>query len=47
MNFIMEHAPIIGLLFFFFAFWGIVFSITRPGAKERLEKLSKIPLEGE
>ncbi len=41
----VEYAPIIGLLFFFFIFVGIVIWAMRPSAKERLQKLAQIPLK--
>ncbi len=45
MDLFAYYAPIIGLLFFFLVFIGITISVMRPGAKNRLEELSRIPLK--
>ncbi len=40
----IEYAPMIGLLFFFFIFMGILIWVLRPSAKEKFQKLAQIPL---
>ena len=45
MEIFANYAPIIGLLFFFLVFIGIVISVMRPKEKKRLEELARIPLK--
>ena len=42
--FASHHAGLIGLLFFFIFFMGVVIWLLRPGAKEQAEKDARIPL---
>lgn len=44
MQLLLDHAPIIALLFFFGVFVGIAYSTYRPGNKQRLQSLAYIPL---
>lgn len=41
----LNHAPSIGLLFFFIAFLGIAVWALKPSNKARLQSLSYIPLQ--
>ncbi len=47
MNFLYEHAPSIGLVFFFSVFVVIAYRAYRPGAKEKLQAHAYIPLSEE
>lgn len=40
----IEHAPIIGLLFFFIVFVGIAIWALYPSNKEQLQRYGEIPL---
>jgi len=42
-----QYAPIIGLLFFFCTFVGIVIWAMRPSKKQELQALAQIPLTEE
>ena len=44
-DFITDHAGMIGLLFFFFFFVAVAMWTFRPGAKENYKKHAHIPLE--
>jgi cbb3-type cytochrome oxidase subunit 3 len=44
-NFIADNATIIGLIFFFSFFLGVVIWIMQPSQKDNFEKYSKIPLK--
>ncbi len=41
----IEHAPVIGLLFFFSVFVAIAVWALRPGVKQKLQDLAQIPLK--
>ncbi len=47
MQWLAEHAPLIALLFFFFAFLGIAGSVLRPSQKAQIEDKANIPLKGD
>jgi cbb3-type cytochrome oxidase subunit 3 len=44
---IADHAGVIGLLFFFSFFVGVLFWVFRPGATEQFKKDAQIPLKEE
>lgn len=44
-EFIITHAPIIGLIFFFSAFCFIIIYLLRPKVKKEAQKHAKIPLK--
>ena len=44
MNSFIDHAPVIGLLFFFGVFVWIAVRTYRPGQKQRLQQHAHIPL---
>ncbi len=44
MSWLLDHAPIFGLLFFFGIFVGVAFATYRPSAKQRLQTHALIPL---
>lgn len=44
-EFLLQHAPTIGMLFFMAVFLGILVWVLRPGAKQNLQALAYIPLE--
>lgn len=45
MNFIYEHAPTSGLIFFFLFFIWVAYSAYRPSAKKKMESHAAIPLK--
>ena len=45
LNTLLNVAPIIGLIFFFTVFLGIVIWAMRPSAKQKLQSLAYIPLK--
>lgn len=45
MDLLAQHAPVIGLLFFFIVFVWITINTYRPGAKQRLQYYASIPLK--
>ncbi|HCK32035.1 MAG TPA: CcoQ/FixQ family Cbb3-type cytochrome c oxidase assembly chaperone [Rhodospirillaceae bacterium] len=45
MSFLASHAGLIGLVFFFTFFLGMLVWVFRPGSKEYFKKFGKIPLE--
>lgn len=45
MSFLVAHAPVIGLIFFFVFFIGVVAYLLQPNAKKKMESYSMIPLE--
>lgn len=47
MNTLLEYAPLIGLGLFFTIFVAIFISVTRPGAKQKLQAQAWIPLKEE
>jgi cbb3-type cytochrome oxidase subunit 3 len=47
MDFLMENAPTIATLFFFFTFCYIVLTVFKKGAKKKFDKYSQIPLKDE
>lgn len=47
MSLIIDHAPVIGLLFFFAVFLFIAFQAYKPGAKQKLQQHAQIPLREE
>lgn len=47
MNFIYEHAPTTGLIFFLAFFLWVAFQAYRPSAKQKLQDYAFIPLKEE
>ena len=47
MNFIVQNAPMIGLLFFFSVFCVVVIVLLLPKNKNKLQNYSKIPFKDE
>lgn len=47
MDFVSDNAGMIGLLFFFSTFCGVVFWAFRPSKKQDIENHRFIPLEGD
>lgn len=47
MSFLVEHAKIVGLLFFFSIFVYVAFCTYRPGAQKKLQEFAFIPLKEE
>lgn len=45
MDVFLDNLPVIGLLFFFVFFLGVLIYILKPGAKQKLQKYGNIPLE--
>lgn len=45
MAWLTAHAALIGLLFFFTFFVGLLFWLMRPGAKKKAEDHARIPFE--
>jgi cbb3-type cytochrome oxidase subunit 3 len=45
MSFIAAHAPVIGLIFFFVFFLGVVVYLLQPNAKKKMANYAMIPLE--
>lgn len=44
---ILDHAPLVALLFFFTVFVGIAVRTYRPGVKQKLQEQAFIPLKEE
>ncbi|MFZ4126252.1 MAG: CcoQ/FixQ family Cbb3-type cytochrome c oxidase assembly chaperone [Rickettsiales bacterium] len=44
MNFIYEHAPTTGLIFFFIFFLWVAYRAYRPSAKKHMQEYAAIPL---
>lgn len=44
-DFLIEHSPMIGLIFFFTVFLGIAFWAMQPKRKNTLQQLAQIPLK--
>lgn len=44
MNFIYEHAPTTGLIFFFVFFLWVAYSTYRPSVKKQMQDYALIPL---
>jgi cbb3-type cytochrome oxidase subunit 3 len=41
----ITHAPVIGLLFFFTVFIGVIAWMIRPGMKQKMQQYGRIPLK--
>lgn len=44
-DWVVHHAPLIGLLFFFMFFVGMAAWVYRPGAKAKYQSFASIPFE--
>jgi cbb3-type cytochrome oxidase subunit 3 len=45
MTALLDSAPVIGLIFFFVFFVGVLVYVFKPGAKKKMEMYGNIPLE--
>lgn len=44
-DYLLKHLPVLGLIFFFIFFVGVMIYVLRPSAKKTLQQYANIPLE--